>query len=96
MEKETFQAMDDHHVFVLSKCRKGEDETDDMDTKMTVKVEKHATDINKEEKKRRYREERASMKIAAFMKKIIFRLKAKNASRLVLMQLKQEKLDEKM
>ena len=31
--------MDDHYVFVLSKCRKGDDETDDMDTKMTVKVE---------------------------------------------------------
>lgn len=43
--------MDDHYVFVLSKCRKGDDETDDMDTKMTVKVEKHATYINRKRKR---------------------------------------------
>ena len=81
---------------MLSKSRKGENETGDMDTQMTVKEERHATVINREKKERRDRKDKASKKMAAFMKKIIFRLKAKDASRLVLMQLKQEKFDEKM
>ncbi|XP_078333030.1 TPR and ankyrin repeat-containing protein 1-like isoform X2 [Crassostrea virginica] len=95
MEEKTLQAMDNPHVFELSKLRIDEDETNDLDTQMTEE-EKLEKDRNREEKERRDREERASKKITDFMKKVIFRLKTKNILKLVLIQLKKEKFNEKM